>query len=360
MYNELCETRALDSTIDQLILDFDKTTNQVLVEVNPSFVKNLKPHQADGVRFLYDSTIETVERLRNTRIVKHSPGCILAHSMGLGKTFQVVAFLHTVMTNKHTGDHVKRVMIIVPYNVAKNWVSEFRKWFDECNISEYIQIYEMVDTKKIDQRISLLRRWFNNGGVLIITLKLCSLLLGGKRLPEDKYALIRKYMAEPGPDFVVIDEGHLLKNDKSIFNVAVSKIRTRRRVILTGTPLQNNLSEYYVMVNFVKPDLLGDKMEFQSRFEDPITRGQHRDSTHYEVMLMKKRVHVLHNFLRNTIHRCDYTVLVPYLQPKFEYVLFIRLSETQSNLYRCYLQTLVTEKSHRYLFADYSVLRLVW
>lgn len=96
-----------------------------------------------------------------------------------------------------------------------------------------------------------------------------------------------------GPDLVICDEGHLLKNCRSGISIAMNQVRTRRRVVLTGTPLQNNLiecntrkaSKYMIiycillivdhcMVDFVKPSLLGNMVEFRNRFVNPITNGQ--------------------------------------------------------------------------------------
>jgi transcriptional regulator ATRX len=59
-------------------------------------------------------------------------------------------------------------------------------------------------------------------------------------------------LLQPGPDVLICDEGHLLKNDKTERVKALSSIQTRRRLLLTGSPLQNNLGEYYVMVDFVR------------------------------------------------------------------------------------------------------------
>jgi len=142
---------------------------------------------------------------------------------------------------------------------------------------------------------------------------------------------------DPGPDLVVCDEGHIVKNLKSALNVAVNRIKTKRRIVLTGTPLQNNLSEYYAMVNFVKPQLLGTYNEFKNRFVNPIQNGQHSDSTDRDVRIMKKRSFILNDLLKGCLQRLDYNVLVPYLQTKHEYVLCINLTDFQKKLYKHYL-----------------------
>jgi transcriptional regulator ATRX len=105
-------------------------------------------------------------------------------------------------------------------------------------------------------------------------------------------------LLDPGPDIVICDEGHLLKNEKSALNKAVNRIKTLRRIILTGTPLQNNLKEYYEMVNFVKPNLLGTRKEFMNRFVNPISNGQHSDSTERDIRMMKQRSFVLNDLLK--------------------------------------------------------------
>lgn len=345
--------------VGQVVLDIDKKTKEILVEVNRAFVKSLKPHQVDGIRFLFDCTIESVERLEKNN---HSSGGILAHSMGLGKTFQVIAFLHTIMTNARIKEKIKSVLIIVPYNVIKNWAIEFDKWFEECGLEQEVPIYSDFCTEKPNNRHYVLKNWQKSGGILLITINLFGSLTKGKGKGSSKIiATFKECLLDPGPDMVIIDEGHLLKNDQGAFNRSVSQVKTLRRVILTGTPLQNNLSEYFTMVNFVKPMLLGTKSEFRNRFEHPIKNGQHIDSTEYDVQIMKKRVHILHKLLKDCIHRRDYNVLVPYLQPKFEYVLSLRLTETQIKMYRHYLENIVDKSlTNRNLFQDWTILGYIW
>lgn len=145
---------------------------------------------------------------------------------------------------------------------------------------------------------------------------------------------IQEIFINLGPDLVVCDEGHLLKNDKTSISDAISKVRTMRRIILTGTPLQNNLNEYFCMVNLVKPDLLGTTKEFTNRFINPIMNGQYANSTPHDMKLMKRRTHVLHKLLDGVFHRADISVLAPFLQPKEEYVIYIRLTDIQVKLYK--------------------------
>lgn len=107
-----------------------------------------------------------------------------------------------------------------------------------------------------------------------------------------------------------------------------------RKIVLTGTPLQNNIEEYFCMVNVVKPNLLGTRHEFTNRFVNPIMNGQYTNSTVKDFKLMKRRTHVLHNLLNGVFHRAGLSILASILEPKEEYVIYIRLSNVQAKLYK--------------------------
>lgn len=186
--------------------------------------------------------------------------------------------------------------------------------------------------KSQKERISQIDKWHKEHGVIILGYDMFRLLVEDSLFDEGELSneeiKLKEMLIHPGPDLVICDEGHLLKNDKTSTNV-----RTKRKIILTGTPLQNNLDEYFCMVNVVKPHLLGNRQEFTNRFGNPITNGQYANSTPQDIEVMKRRSHVLHQLLNGIIHRADMAVLKPFLEAKYEYVIYIRLTEIQAELY---------------------------
>ena len=84
----------------------------------------------------------------------------------------------------------------------------------------------------------------------------------------------RLYLCAPGPQLLVLDEGHRIRDPKSQLFAALTQISTSNRIILSGSPMQNHLHEYYVMVNYVRPGYLGTLKEFKTRFQEPIESGE--------------------------------------------------------------------------------------
>lgn len=192
----------------------------------------------------------------------------------------------------------------------------------------------------------IVSEWFERGGVLILGYDSFRIMTS-KNQNSSVHQDFQKWLTKPGPDLVICDEGHLLKNDKTSLNNALRSIRSTRRIILTGTPLQNKLEEYYCMVNIVKPNLLGTEKEFGNRFINPITNGQFQNSSEADIQLMKERSYVLNKLLEGCVHRLDTSVLQSMLPPKYEYVLFIRLSSLQVELYKVLEVETITINIHQ-------------
>ncbi|EOD28074.1 hypothetical protein EMIHUDRAFT_235284, partial [Emiliania huxleyi CCMP1516] len=103
--------------------------------------------------------------------------------------------------------------------------------------------------------------------------------------------------------------------------ISPSAARGGWRVILTGTPLQNNLNEYHAMVDFVRPALLGSVAEFRNRFVAPITNGNTLDASAADVRLSRQRMAVLHDLVQPFLHRRTAEILRQALPPKREIAL---------------------------------------
>uniref|UniRef100_A0A3Q2SQ53 DNA helicase n=1 Tax=Fundulus heteroclitus TaxID=8078 RepID=A0A3Q2SQ53_FUNHE len=322
-----------------------------------------------GVKFIWDSCCESVKKANSSP----GSGCVLAHCMGLGKTLQVVAFLHTVLLSSSL--KFRTALVVCPLNTVLNWVSEFKKW--QHNLGEdTVKVSELATVKDHVERLRALQRWQRQGGLMIMGYELYRILSQNTQHTNEEWKKeLKSALVDPGPDFVICDEGHILRNEASRISKAMNAIRTQRRVVLTGTPLQNNLVEYHCMVNFIKKNLLGCLSEFRNRFINPIQNGQCADSTPKDVRIMKKRAHVLHAVLAGCVQRRDYSELAQFLPPKHEYVLLVRISPLQHKLYRYYLDH-VANKERWFtgitvmdpflfstgvnLFKDFQVLGRIW
>ncbi|XP_068596338.1 transcriptional regulator ATRX [Brachionichthys hirsutus] len=349
----------------KLVLDEDEETKEPIVQVHRNLVTKLKPHQVDGVQFIWDCCCESVKKIEKSA----GSGCILAHCMGLGKTLQVVTFLHTLLLCEKL--EFTTALVVCPLNTVLNWLTEFEKWQHGMKDEESLEVTELATVKRPQERSYALQRWQEDGGVMIIGYEMYRNLTQGRNIKSKKLKeTFKKTLVDPGPDIVICDEGHILKNEASAVSKAMNSIRTRRRVVLTGTPLQNSLVEYHCMVNFIKENLLGSIKEFRNRFINPIQNGQCADSTLHDVRIMKKRAHILYEMLAGCVQRKDYTALTKFLPPKHEYVLSVRVTPIQCKLYRYYLEHFTSVGSSALeggrgrtgtkLFQDFQMLSRIW
>lgn len=159
-------------------------------------------------------------------------GAILAHCMGLGKTLQTITLVSTVH-EKFPG-RVSRTLVLCPVNTVKNWEDEFAKWLKG---DLEMDVYEMSKEKDNWGRSDRLKVWHQEGGVLIMGYDMFRNLTNeAKKYNRKQRDIFQKSLCDPGPDLVVCDEGHVLKNLKSALNKAMNKIKTKRRILLTGKP----------------------------------------------------------------------------------------------------------------------------
>ncbi|NXO00765.1 RA54B protein, partial [Rhinopomastus cyanomelas] len=275
------------------------------VVVDPYIANNLRPHQKEGIIFLY----ECVMGMR----VSSRFGAILADEMGLGKTLQCIALVWTLLRQGVYGCKpvLKQALIVTPGSLVKNWKKEFQKWLG----SERIKVFTVDQDHKVEEFISSPLY-----SVLIISYEM--LLRSLDQIQSIEFNLL------------ICDEGHRLKNTAIKTTTALSSLSCERRIILTGTPIQNDLQEFYALIEFVNPGILGSLSTYRKIYEEPIVRSREPSATKEEKELGEKRAAELTRLTGHFILRRTQEVINKFLPPKKENILFCRPTALQLELYR--------------------------
>lgn len=142
-----------------------------------------------------------------------------------------------------------------------------------------------------------------------------------------------------GIDIVICDEGHRLKTSTNKAASAIKTLSTERRVILSGTPVQNDLAEFYTMVDFVNPNILSKYTTFKREFETPIMKSRQPGAAEKDLEKGEARSEELANLTGKFILRRTAEILDKYLPPKTEYVVFCRPIDAQRQIYRTIIST---------------------
>nr|CCA19972.1 PREDICTED: similar to SWI/SNFrelated matrixassociated actindependent regulator of chromatin a2 isoform b isoform 10 putative [Albugo laibachii Nc14] len=240
---------------------------------------------------------------------------ILADEMGLGKTIQTIALLTYITEIRHNHGPF---LVVVPLSTLSNWVIEFKKWAPKLSIVVY-KGPPCVRKELFRQEMASCQ--FN---VLLTTYEYTM---------KDKHVL-RKYEWQ----YIIVDEGHRMKNAQSKFAMTLGTMyRSRNRLLLTGTPLQNSLPELWALLNFLLPTIFESVDTFEQWFSKPFSQfsgtgnDTQNDLSDEERMLIINRLHqVLRPFL---LRRVKASVL-DQLPEKVERVLKCELSGWQKILYR--------------------------
>ncbi|CAL9164856.1 protein CHROMATIN REMODELING 20-like isoform X1 [Musa acuminata AAA Group] len=359
--NESVGEVSLDDAIEGYIVNIAREKDEEPVRIPQSISAKLKPHQIAGIRFMWENIIQSVKKVKSGDI---GLGCILAHTMGLGKTFQVIAFLYIAMRKIDLG--LRTALIVTPVNVLHNWRQEFVKW--RPTELKSLRVFMLEDVAR-ERRADLLSKWRVKGGIFLIGYAAFRNLSLGRHVKDRSTASEICHALHYVPDILVCDEAHMIKNTRADITQALKQVKTQRRIALTGSPLQNNLMEYYCMVDFVREGYLGSSHEFRNRFQNPIENGQHTNSTIDDVRIMNQRSHILYEQLKGFVQRMDMNVVKKDLPPKTVFVITVKLSPLQRKLYRKFLDVhgftgdkISSEKTirPRCFFANYQALAQVW
>ena len=306
------------------ILGLKKTVEEhpkVPVVIDPRLAKVLRPHQVEGVKFLYRCVTGLIDTKAN--------GCIMADEMGLGKTLQCIALMWTLLKQSPEPGKstIQKCVIACPSSLVRNWANELVKWLGKDAVTPFA-----VDGKASkDELVTQLRQWSVASGravvrpVLIVSYETLRLNVG--ELRNTPIGLL------------LCDEGHRLKNGESQTFEALNGLNVSRRVILSGTPIQNDLSEYFSLLNFANPSLLGTRMEFRKQYELPILRGRDAAGTEADQQKGNERLAELLALVNKFIIRRTNDILSKYLPIKYEHVVFCNLAPFQLDLYNHFIQS---------------------
>lgn len=294
---------------------------KVPVVIDPRLAKVLRPHQVEGVKFLYRCTTGLVD--------EKAKGCIMADEMGLGKTLQCITLMWTLLKQSPEAGKstIQKCVIACPASLVKNWANELVKWLGEGAIHPFA-----IDGKATKEELTMqLKQWAMATGrgiarpVLIVSYE--SLRLNIEELKDVKIGLM------------LCDEGHRLKNSESETYMALTGLNVDRRVILSGTPIQNDLTEYYALLDFANPGYLGTKADFRKKFELPILRGRDAAGSDADKQKGEQANAELGSLVKKFIIRRTNDILSKYLPVKYEHVVFCNLAPFQMDLYKHFIQS---------------------
>ncbi|KLO15808.1 SNF2 family DNA-dependent ATPase [Schizopora paradoxa] len=265
-------------------------------EESPSYIKGtMRSYQIQGLNWM---------------VSLHHNGLngILADEMGLGKTLQTISFISYL---RHYRDIAGPHLIVVPKSTLQNWAREFERWTPDVSVA-------LISGSKEERAETIQSRLITNDfDVCITSYEICLI---------EKSAL-KKFSFQ----YIVIDEAHRIKNVDSMLAQIVRAFTSRGRLLITGTPLQNNLKELFALLNFICPEIFSDFSDLDSFLhKDDSTDGGDEDAN-------KKVVEALHKILRPFLLRRVKSDVEKSLLPKKEINIYVGLTEMQRKWYKSVL-----------------------
>ncbi|XP_029465477.1 DNA excision repair protein ERCC-6 [Rhinatrema bivittatum] len=278
--------------------------------------RKLFKYQQTGVRWLWELHCQQA-------------GGILGDEMGLGKTIQIIAFLAGLSYSKirtrgsnYRCEGLGPSIIVCPTTVMHQWVKEFHTWWPPFRVAILHETGSYTNKK-----IKLIREIGACSGILITSYSYI-------RLMQD-------YLQRYDWHYVILDEGHKIRNPNAGITVASKQFRTPHRIILTGSPMQNNLKELWSLFDFVFPGKLGTLPVFMEQFSVPITMGGYANASPVQVKTAYKCACVLRDTINPYLLRrmkADVKMNLS-LPDKNEQVLFCRLTDEQRQVYQNFIDS---------------------
>ncbi|KAL4943136.1 hypothetical protein BDV06DRAFT_234991 [Aspergillus oleicola] len=269
-------------------------------------------------------------------------GGIIGDEMGLGKTIQAIAFLAGLHYSKKL---TKPLIVVCPATVMKQWVNEFHRWWPPFRVSIlHTSGSGMVNIKNESSREDALMSGSYGSNSSSAGLKAARKVV--KRVVEEGHVLVTTYSGLQSYASLLIpvewggailDEGHKIRNPNTSITMHAKELRTAHRIILSGTPMQNNLTELWSLFDFIFPMRLGTLVNFRNQFEFPIRQGGYANASNLQVQTAAKCAETLKDAISPYLLQRFKIDVAADLPKKSEQVLFCRLTKPQRQAYMAFL-----------------------
>ncbi|KAL9073736.1 MAG: hypothetical protein Q9161_002774 [Pseudevernia consocians] len=293
---------------------------------------SLFDYQKTGVQWLWELYSQQV-------------GGIVGDEMGLGKTIQIIAFLAGLHYSKKI---TKPIIVVAPATVMKQWVNEFHTWWPPFRVSIlHTSGSGMIDvgreSREEDELMSAAPRSTGNKPLTKAqksAKKIVNRVVQEGHILVTTYSGLQSYAELLIPtdwEYAVLDEGHKIRNPNTAITIYCKELRTANRIILSGTPMQNNLVELWSLFDFVFPMRLGTLVNFRQQFEFPIRQGGYANASNLQVQTAMQCAETLKETISPYLLQRFKADVASDLPKKSEQVLFCKLTKFQRDTYENFL-----------------------
>jgi len=247
----------------------------------------------------------------------------LTDSMGLGKTLQALVGISLAHMDEVASGHTPISLVVCPSSVMGHWEKEVSRFFPNRNIFHHSCLHRNSRKEPIPR-----------GCNLVIT----------------SYAVLRAEidsLQKRKWTYIVLDEGHLLKNPETATAKATRRLNSRFKLILTGTPVQNRVSEVWAVFDFLMPNFLGSSAAFSREFARPISKGQAAGANASDIALSMEKLKLLHQQVLPFILRREKEQVLKELPPKVITTIHCEMSSSQLRLYQNFCMSTKCQTSLR-------------
>ncbi|RDX94043.1 Protein CHROMATIN REMODELING 8 [Mucuna pruriens] len=300
-------------------------------------------------------------------------GGIIGDEMGLGKTVQVLSFLGAL----HFSGMFKPSIIVCPVTLLRQWKREAKKWYPkfhvellhdsaqdsaprkkraksdetdhESNSSSDNDCEKSVPSRNTRKWEPLINRVMRSESGLLIT-------------TYEQLRILRDQLLDIEWGYAVLDEGHKIRNPNAEVTLVCKQLQTVHRIIMTGSPIQNKLSELWSLYDFVFPGKLGVLPVFEAEFAVPIAVGGYANASPLQVSTAYRCAVVLRDLIMPYLLRRMKADVNAQLSKKTEHVLFCSLTSEQVSAYRAFLASTDVEQildGHRNSLYGIDVMRKI-